>query len=189
MLGPRSRESRTGLMVPRVSHSVARGSEVVSGLPCGPPVGVRGAWDLGTRWVQVTRRALSRGWGMGPCESSCSRPRPPPSEPGGGPAQDQTGQVARRNQECLGTFRFQREIKKGFFSVCCCSVTKSCLTLRPRGLQPTRLPCPSLSPRVCANSRPLSQWCCLTISSSAALFFCLQSLPASGSFPVSRLFF
>ena len=62
-------------------------------------------------------------------------------------------------------------------------------SLRPHGLQHTRLPCPSLSPKVCSNSCPLSQWCCLTISSSAALFsFCLQSFPASGSFPVSWLF-
>ena len=48
--------------------------------------------------------------------------------------------------------------------------------------------CPSLSPGVCLNSCPLSQWCYLTISYSAALFFCLQSFPASGSFPVSQLF-
>ena len=46
-----------------------------------------------------------------------------------------------------------------------------------------------LSPRVCSNSCPLSWWCYLTISSSAALFsFCLQSFPASGSCPVSQLF-
>ena len=38
------------------------------------------------------------------------------------------------------------------------------------------------------NSRPLSQCCCLTISSSATLFFCFQSFPASGSFPMSWLF-
>jgi len=51
------------------------------------------------------------------------------------------------------------------------------------------LPFPSLSPGVCSNSWLLSQWCHLTISSSAALFsFCLQSFPASGSFPVSWLF-
>ena len=37
-------------------------------------------------------------------------------------------------------------------------------------LQHARLPCPSLSPRVCSNLRPLSQWCYLTISSSAAPF-------------------
>ena len=46
-----------------------------------------------------------------------------------------------------------------------------------------------LSPRVCSNSCPLSRWCYLIISSSAALFSsCLQSFPASGSFPMSRLF-
>ena len=60
-------------------------------------------------------------------------------------------------------------------------------SLQPYGLQHARLPCPSLSPRAYSNSCPLSQWCYLTISSSAALFFCLQSFPASGSFPVSRL--
>ena len=59
----------------------------------------------------------------------------------------------------------------------------------PHGLRHTRLPCPSLSPGVCSNSRPLSQWCHPTISSSFAPFSsCLQSFPASGSFPVSRLF-
>ena len=52
-----------------------------------------------------------------------------------------------------------------------------------------RLTCLSLSPAVCLNSCLLSQWCYLTISSSATpFFFCLQSFPASGSFPVSRLF-
>ena len=63
------------------------------------------------------------------------------------------------------------------------------MPLQPHGLQHTRLPCPSLSPKVCSNSCPLSQWCHPTISSSAALFsFCLQSFPASGSFPMSQLF-
>ena len=56
------------------------------------------------------------------------------------------------------------------------------------GLQHTRLPCPSLSPRACSNSCPLSRWCYLAISSSVTLFFCLQSFPASGSFPMSQLF-
>ena len=55
---------------------------------------------------------------------------------------------------------------------------------QPHRLQYTRLPCPSLSPGVCPNSSPLSQWCHPTISSSEALFsFGLQSFPASGSFP------
>ena len=62
-------------------------------------------------------------------------------------------------------------------------------SLRSHGLQHARLPCPSLSLGVCSNSCPLSRWCYPTISSSATSFsFCLQSLPASGSFPMSRLF-
>ena len=43
-------------------------------------------------------------------------------------------------------------------------------SLWPHGLQHIRLPCPLLSPRVCSNSCPLSQWCYLTVSSSATLF-------------------
>ena len=49
--------------------------------------------------------------------------------------------------------------------------------------------CPSLSPRVWSNLCSLSQWCYITISSSAAhFFFHLQSFPASGSLPMSRFF-
>ena len=62
-------------------------------------------------------------------------------------------------------------------------------SLRPHGLQHTRLPCPSPSPGVCPDSCPLCRWCHPTISSSTAPFsFCRQSFPASGSFPMSRLF-
>ena len=62
------------------------------------------------------------------------------------------------------------------------------VSLWPHGLQHTRLPCPSISPRVCLNLCPLSQWCHPTISSSVAPFSsCLQSFPASGSFPISQL--
>ena len=71
---------------------------------------------------------------------------------------------------------------------CCCSVTKSCLTLHPHELQHTRLPCPSLSPGAGSDSFPLSLWCHPTISSSVAPFSCSQSFPASGSFPTSWLF-
>ena len=49
--------------------------------------------------------------------------------------------------------------------------------LWPQELQHIRLPCPSLSPGVCSNSYPLSQWCYLTISSFAAPFSCPQSFP------------
>ena len=113
-----------------------------------------------------------------------------------------------------------------------CSVALTSDSLQPHRLQHARLPCPSLSPKVCSNSCPssrwlnvhqdghefehapgvgyeqgslvcyspwghkesdmmsdwseLSQWCYLTISISAALFcFCLQSFPASRSFPMS----
>ena len=72
----------------------------------------------------------------------------------------------------------------------CCSVTKLCQILcDPHGLQHARPPCPPLSPRVCSNSCPLSQWCYLTISSPVApFFFSFQSFPASGSFWMSRFF-
>ena len=61
-------------------------------------------------------------------------------------------------------------------------------SLWPHGLQHTRFLCPPLSHGVCSSSCPLSQWCYLIISYSANLFyFCFQSSPASGSFPVSQL--
>ena len=64
-----------------------------------------------------------------------------------------------------------------------------CDSLRPQGLQHARLPCSSLSPGVCSDSCPLSQWWYLTISSSVTPFSVyLQSFPASGSLPVSQLF-
>ena len=67
-----------------------------------------------------------------------------------------------------------------------CSVAKSCLTLRPPGLQHARLPCPSLSPGVCLNSCPSSRWCHPTISPSVTTFSsCLQYFPISGSFPMT----
>ena len=61
-------------------------------------------------------------------------------------------------------------------------------SLWPHELQYARLPC-SLFPRACSNSCPLSQWCHPTISSSVIPFSsCLQSFPASGSFPMSQFF-
>ena len=62
-------------------------------------------------------------------------------------------------------------------------------SLRPHESQHTRPPCPSPTPRVYSNSRPLSRWCHPAISSSVIPFSsCLQSLPASESFPMSQLF-
>ena len=73
---------------------------------------------------------------------------------------------------------------------CCCSVTQSCLTLcNPMDYSMPGFLYPPLSPGVCSNLCPLNWLCHPTILSSVAPFSsCLQSFPASGSFPVSLLF-
>ena len=65
-------------------------------------------------------------------------------------------------------------------------VVSNCLWLH--GLQHTKPPCPSPSPKVCLSSCSLHQWCHPALSSSDTLFFCPQSVPASGTFPMSQLF-
>ena len=68
-----------------------------------------------------------------------------------------------------------------------CSVVSD--SLQPHGLQHSRFPCSSPSPRVCSNSCPFSRWCHPTITSSVVPFYShLQSFPASGSFLMSQLF-
>ena len=60
-------------------------------------------------------------------------------------------------------------------------------SLRPHELNHARPPCPSSTPGVYLNSRPLSRWCHPAISSSIIPFFsCPQSLPTSGSFPTPQ---
>ena len=62
-------------------------------------------------------------------------------------------------------------------------------SLWPYELQHARPPCPSPTPGVHSNSRPLSRWCHPAISSSVIPFSsCPHSLPASESFPMSQLF-
>ena len=62
-------------------------------------------------------------------------------------------------------------------------------SLRLHESQHARPSCPSPTPRVYSNSCPLSQWCHPAISFSVVPFSsCPQSLPASGSFPMSQLF-
>ena len=56
------------------------------------------------------------------------------------------------------------------------------------GLQHTRLPCPSSSPRVCSKSCPLSQWCHPTISFCHRLLLLPLIFPSVSSFPVIWLF-
>ena len=61
-------------------------------------------------------------------------------------------------------------------------------SLRLHESQHTRPPCPSPTPEVQSNSRPLSRWCHPAISSSVVPFSsCPQSLPASESFPMSQI--
>ena len=70
-----------------------------------------------------------------------------------------------------------------------CSLTQSCLTLRPHGLQHTRRPCTSPTRGAHSSSGPSHQWCPPTISSSADPFSSyIWSFPASGSFPASQYF-
>ena len=67
-----------------------------------------------------------------------------------------------------------------------CSVVSH--SLRPHGLQHAKSPCPSPTPGTCSNPCPLSSWCHPNISSSVIPFSShLQSFPASGYFPVSKL--
>ena len=62
-------------------------------------------------------------------------------------------------------------------------------SLWPHGLKHTSLPCPSPTPGACSNSCPSSRWYHPTISFSVVPFSsCLQSFPASGSFPTSQFF-
>ena len=84
--------------------------------------------------------------------------------------------------------KYLKELKVPFNSVqFSCLVMSS--SLPPHALQHARLPCPSPTPGVYSNSCPLSQWCHPTIWFSVVrLSFCLQSSPASGSFPMSQFF-
>ena len=60
---------------------------------------------------------------------------------------------------------------------------------RPHESQHARPPCPSPTPGVHSDSRPLSWWCHSAISSSVVpSSSCPQSFPASESFPMTQLF-
>ena len=76
-------------------------------------------------------------------------------------------------------------LKVGYLLFSCQAVSDF---LPPHKLQHTVLPCPSLSPRVCSESCPLSQWCHQPSHPVIPFSSCLQSFPASGSFSMSWLF-
>ena len=75
---------------------------------------------------------------------------------------------------CLSSVQFSRSVVSD--------------SLRPHESQHARPPCPSPTPGVHSDSRPSSQGCHPAISSSVVPFSCPQSLPASKSFPMSKLF-
>ena len=69
-----------------------------------------------------------------------------------------SGTCVKFNKASLKTLRIREPYVTLLFSH---SVVSN--SLRPHELQHARLPCPSLSPRVCSNSCPFSQWCHSTI--------------------------
>ena len=81
------------------------------------------------------------------------------------------------------------ETRKDHFTSVQFSHSAVSYSLRPHELQHARPPCPPPTPGVHSNSCLSSQWCHPAISSSVIPFFsCPQSLPATGSFPMSQLF-
>ena len=101
---------------------------------------------------------------------------------------ERTWCVTKSIRSQLDMTKHTQAVSWGFFQFS--SVVQLCPTVcDPHGLQHARLPCPSPTPRACSNSCPLSRWCHPTISSSVIPFSpCLQSFPASGSFPMSQFF-
>ena len=78
-----------------------------------------------------------------------------------------------------------------FSTFCLVKFSRSVMSdsLWPHRVQHAGPPCPSPTPRISSNSCPFSRWCHPTISASVVPFSsCLQSFPASGSFPMSQLF-
>ena len=89
----------------------------------------------------------------------------------------------------VGWFFYTDKLKQNVLSISSvqfsCSVMSN--SLRPHGVQHTRLPCPSPIPRACSNSS--SRWYHPTIASSVIPFSsCLQSFLASGSFLMNQFF-
>ena len=169
-------------------------------LPC-PPSCLRGWW-LGTGRNVEERQLVSSsaipGWNslfLGPSSREClsysslspillpsNSPPYGPSYPGQSHLHPQT--PIQEKWSCRLVGFLWPQFSSVQFS---CSVMSD--SLRPHGPQHTRPPCSSPTPRVYSNSCPLSRWCHPTISPSVIPFSsCLQSFPASGSFPMSQFF-
>ena len=82
---------------------------------------------------------------------------------------------------CIGLLHHQRCPPEWLLLFFSCSVVSS--SLQPHGLQHTRLPCPSPSPRVCSNSSPSSWWCHPT-----HIILCNPLLLPPSIFPSIRVF-
>ena len=97
-------------------------------------------------------------------------------DPSQWPSKDENKSLLRPQPEfCNMTVQFSRSVMSDY--------------LWPHESLHARPPCPSPTPRVHSDSRPLIQWCHPAISSSVVPFSsCPQSLPASGSFQMSQLF-
>ena len=93
-----------------------------------------------------------------------------------------THDLALHFWEKCGLFQYNKMVSQFSLSV----VSES---LWPHGLQHTKPPCPSPTPRVYPNSCPLSWWYHPTISYSVVLFSCChQSFPPSEVFQMSQFF-
>ena len=101
----------------------------------------------------------------------------------------ETGRWGEGGRDYVVRDVFVKALVFSLFLQCSVQFSRSVVSnsLRPHESQHARPPCPSPAPRVHSKSCPLSQWCHPTISSSVVRFSCPQSLPASGSFPVSQL--
>ena len=134
-----------------------------------------------TLWAIACQAPLSVGFSRQ--EYWNELPFPPPRDllnPGiepMSPAYWQAGSLPLSHLEiaCVTSVQFSRSVMSD--------------SLWPYGLQHARLPCPLPTPGAYSNSCPASWWCHPTISSSVVPFsFCLQSFPASRSFPVRQFF-
>ena len=151
-------------------------------------------WLSVTPWTVARQTPLSRGFSSRWILYHLSHQGSPrilkwvayPFSRGSSPSRNRTG------VSCITGGLFYQLSYQGSPYTCISSVQFSCSvvsdTLQPHGLQHARLHCPSATLRVYSNSRPSSQWCHPTISSSVAPFLYLQSFPASGYFPMSQLF-